>query len=206
MKRDLQGRIEELEEENEHLKRQQMIDNEIKRNLRQETSQLTAENMVGVHVKGRKLQNQKENDRLLFFPPQDFEELLDQRDRLIKKLHSQIKSLETSQKGSITDYTIFNTIDSFSIFSIVCLTAKQTSTIPKDYLGMLEYKREDETRLIQNIIIGALPLSESITHIHSYNDNTSISQCVHRPEAQRCGGQHAALTACVHPLHVCPPR
>lgn len=34
--------------------------------------------------------------------------------------------------------------------------AKRTSTpiIPKDYLGMLEYKREDEPRLIQNIILG----------------------------------------------------
>lgn len=35
-------------------------------------------------------------------------------------------------------------------------TAKQTSALvlPKDYLGMLEYKREDEPRLIQNIIQG----------------------------------------------------
>uniref|UniRef100_A0A672I2A3 Myosin VC n=1 Tax=Salarias fasciatus TaxID=181472 RepID=A0A672I2A3_SALFA len=32
---------------------------------------------------------------------------------------------------------------------------KQTSNvIPRDYLGMLEYKREDELRLIQNIILG----------------------------------------------------
>lgn len=35
-------------------------------------------------------------------------------------------------------------------------TAKQASApvLPKDYLGMLEYKREDEPRLIQNIILG----------------------------------------------------
>lgn len=35
-------------------------------------------------------------------------------------------------------------------------TAKPTPApaIPKEYLGMLEYKRDDETKLIQNIILG----------------------------------------------------
>ncbi|XP_070763709.1 unconventional myosin-Vc [Enoplosus armatus] len=110
LKRELQGRVEELEEENDHLRRLQLMESEAKSKLRQETSRLTAENM-------------------------DFEEQLDQKVRLIKKLQSQIKSLETSQK------------------------AKQTSThaIPKDYLGMLEYKREDESRLIQNIILDLKP-------------------------------------------------
>uniref|UniRef100_A0A4W6D4G4 Myosin VC n=1 Tax=Lates calcarifer TaxID=8187 RepID=A0A4W6D4G4_LATCA len=41
---------------------------------------------------------------------------------------------------------------------------KQTSSpaIPKDYLGMLEYKREDEPRLIQNIILGILPQPKGV--------------------------------------------
>ncbi|XP_026166817.1 unconventional myosin-Vc [Mastacembelus armatus] len=110
VKRELQSQVEELEEENDHLKRLQQIESEAKSKLRQETSRLTAENM-------------------------DFEEQLDQKDRLIKKLQTQIKSLETSQK------------------------AKQTSAsaVPKDYLGMLEYKREDEPRLIQNIILDLKP-------------------------------------------------
>lgn len=48
----------------------------------------------------------------------------------------------------------------FFITFIVSQTARQkpASTIPKDYLGMLEYKREDEPRLIENIILGILPL------------------------------------------------
>lgn len=46
MKRELQARVEELEEENDHLKRQQLMESEAKSKLRQETSQLTAENMV----------------------------------------------------------------------------------------------------------------------------------------------------------------
>uniref|UniRef100_A0AAX7T093 Myosin VC n=1 Tax=Astatotilapia calliptera TaxID=8154 RepID=A0AAX7T093_ASTCA len=98
-KRELQGRVEELEEENDHLKRQQLMENEVKSKLREETSRLTAENM-------------------------DFDELLDQKDRLIKKLQTQVKTRQ-----------------------------KTASTLPKDYLGMLEYKREDEPRLIENIIL-----------------------------------------------------
>uniref|UniRef100_UPI0037E98C11 unconventional myosin-Vc n=1 Tax=Semicossyphus pulcher TaxID=241346 RepID=UPI0037E98C11 len=109
-KRELQEQVEELKEEDDHLKRQLLMESEAKSKLRQETSRLMAENM-------------------------DFEEQLDHKDRLIKKLQKQIKSLETSQK------------------------AKQTSApaVPKDFLGMLEYKREDEARLIQNIILELKP-------------------------------------------------
>uniref|UniRef100_A0A1A8M917 Myosin VC n=2 Tax=Nothobranchius pienaari TaxID=704102 RepID=A0A1A8M917_9TELE len=68
----------------------------------------------------------------------DFEEQLDQKDRLIKKLQNQIKCLETSQKAR---------------------AAKQNtaSIIPKEFLGMLEYRREHEPRLIQNIILDLKP-------------------------------------------------
>ncbi|KAM4572314.1 unconventional myosin-Vc [Odontesthes bonariensis] len=120
VKEELQCRVDDLEEENDHLKRQQLMEGEVKRKLREETSQLTAVNM-------------------------DFEELLDQKDRLIKKLQSQIKSLETSQK------------------------AKQTSTsaIPKEYLGMLEYRREDEGRLIQNIVLDLKPKGVVVNMIPS---------------------------------------
>ncbi|KAM9753749.1 unconventional myosin-Vc [Menidia menidia] len=119
-KGELQARVEELEEENDHLKRQQLMEGEARRKLREETSRLTAENM-------------------------DFEELLDQRDRLIKKLQSQIKSIETSQR------------------------AKQntSSPIPKEYLGMLEYRKDDEARLIQNIILDLKPKGVVVNMIPS---------------------------------------
>lgn len=48
LKRELHGKVEELEEENDHLKRQLLMEMEAKSKLRQETSQLTAENMVHV--------------------------------------------------------------------------------------------------------------------------------------------------------------
>ncbi|TKS73568.1 Unconventional myosin-Vc [Collichthys lucidus] len=126
LKRELQGQVEELKEENDHLKRHQQMESEAKSKLRQETSRLTAENM-------------------------DFEEQLDQKDRLIKRLQNQIKSLETSQK------------------------VKQTSTpaTSKDYLGMLEYKRDDEHRLIQNIILAYI-LFMCIRHADYLNDEAKL--------------------------------
>ncbi|XP_042351955.1 unconventional myosin-Vc isoform X2 [Plectropomus leopardus] len=131
LKRELQGRLEELEEDNDHLKRQLLMEMEAKNKLRQETSQLTAENM-------------------------DFEEQLDQKDRVIRKLLNQIKSLETSQRAM-----------------------KQTSTpaTPKDYLGMLEYKREDESRLIQNIILDLKPKGVAVSMIPALPANI-LFMCV----------------------------
>lgn len=46
LQRELQDQVEELEEEMEHLKRQQLMESEAKSKLRQESSRLTAENMV----------------------------------------------------------------------------------------------------------------------------------------------------------------
>uniref|UniRef100_A0A8K9Y8A4 Myosin VC n=1 Tax=Oncorhynchus mykiss TaxID=8022 RepID=A0A8K9Y8A4_ONCMY len=60
---------------------------------------------------------------------------LDMKDRLIRKLQNKIKSLQTSEKANQTP----------------------APTIPKEYLGMLEYKREDEPKLIQYIILDLKP-------------------------------------------------
>ncbi|XP_072291958.1 unconventional myosin-Vc [Eucyclogobius newberryi] len=106
----LEDRIEELKEENDHLKRLHQMESEAKTRLRYETTRLTVKNM-------------------------DYEEQLDQKDRLIKKLRNQIKSLELMQKAKQASFQI----------------------IPKEYLGMLEYKREHEAKLIQNIILDLKP-------------------------------------------------
>uniref|UniRef100_A0A8C3A176 Myosin VC n=1 Tax=Cyclopterus lumpus TaxID=8103 RepID=A0A8C3A176_CYCLU len=70
---------------------------------------------------------ERQKQIVLFF--QDLEEQLDQKDRIIKKLLNHVKSLEASQKGDAAVY----------------------------FLGMLEYRREDESRLIQNIILDLKP-------------------------------------------------
>ncbi|XP_045544571.1 unconventional myosin-Vc isoform X3 [Salmo salar] len=106
-KEEVERRVEELEEV---LRRQKNAEVEAKARFSQETSRLTAENM-------------------------DFEEQLDMKERLIRKLQNKIKSLQTSEKANQTP----------------------APTIPKEYLGMLEYKREDEPKLIQYIILDLKP-------------------------------------------------
>ncbi|XP_029613251.1 unconventional myosin-Vc isoform X1 [Salmo trutta] len=106
-KEEVERRVEELEEV---LRRQKNAETEAKARFSQEASRLTAENM-------------------------DFEEQLDMKERLIRKLQNKIKSLQTSEKANQTP----------------------APTIPKEYLGMLEYKREDEPKLIQYIILDLKP-------------------------------------------------
>uniref|UniRef100_A0A8C8M4S0 Myosin VC n=1 Tax=Oncorhynchus tshawytscha TaxID=74940 RepID=A0A8C8M4S0_ONCTS len=115
-KQELEEQLEEqtrgmtVEELEEVLRRQKNTETEAKTRFTQEASRLTAENM-------------------------DFEEQLDMKDRLIRKLQNKIKSLQTSEKANQTP----------------------APTIPKEYLGMLEYKREDEPKLIQYIILDLKP-------------------------------------------------
>ncbi|XP_031688697.1 LOW QUALITY PROTEIN: unconventional myosin-Vc-like [Oncorhynchus kisutch] len=94
----------------EVLRKQKNTENEAKARFSQEASRLTAENM-------------------------DFEEQLDMKDRLIRKLRNQIKSLQTSEEANQTP----------------------APTITNEYLGMLEYKREDEAKLIQYVILDLKP-------------------------------------------------
>ncbi|XP_015728324.1 unconventional myosin-Vc isoform X2 [Coturnix japonica] len=87
------------------------IQAEVKSKMKQETTRLTVENM-------------------------DLEEELDMKDRIIKKLEDQIKTLtKTIEKGSDV----------------------HVSTLDKEYIGMMEYKREDEERIVQNLILDLKP-------------------------------------------------
>ncbi|XP_048112067.1 unconventional myosin-Vc [Alosa alosa] len=63
------------------------------------------------------------------------EEQLDMKDRLIKKLQDQIRSLKAPDKAN----------------------QKATPAVPREYLGMLEYRREDEPKIIQNLILDLRP-------------------------------------------------
>uniref|UniRef100_A0A3Q3WH83 Uncharacterized protein n=1 Tax=Mola mola TaxID=94237 RepID=A0A3Q3WH83_MOLML len=107
--------------------------------IREEVSRLSSENSVIPELKLQISELQKQKQELEAQVEEQSRELteeqLDQKDRLIKKLLNQIKSLETSHKAKPTSLPI----------------------IPKDYLGMLEYKREDEPRLIHNVIIDLKP-------------------------------------------------
>lgn len=91
--------------------KQDEVQAEVKSKMKQETTRLTVENM-------------------------DLEEELDMKDRIIKKLEDQIKTLTktTEKDGEV-----------------------HVSALPKEYIGMMEYKREDEERIVQNLILDLKP-------------------------------------------------
>lgn len=91
--------------------KQDEVQAEVKSKMKQETARLTVENM-------------------------DLEEELDMKDRIIKKLEDQIKTLTktTEKDGEV-----------------------HVSALPKEYIGMMEYKREDEERIVQNLILDLKP-------------------------------------------------
>ncbi|KFP76898.1 Unconventional myosin-Vc, partial [Apaloderma vittatum] len=83
---------------------------EVQSKMKQETTRLTVENM-------------------------DLEEKLDMKDRIIKKLEDQIKTLtKTIEKGEA-----------------------HMPPLSREYIGMMEYKKEDEERIIQNLILDLKP-------------------------------------------------
>ncbi|XP_074773461.1 unconventional myosin-Vc isoform X3 [Athene noctua] len=88
---------------------QDEIQDELQSKIKQETTRLTVENM-------------------------DLEEKLDVKDRIIKKLEDQIK-------------TLTKTIEKVEA---------HVPTLSKEYIGMMEYKKEDEERIIQNLILDYL--------------------------------------------------
>ncbi|XP_047718099.1 unconventional myosin-Vc isoform X1 [Prionailurus viverrinus] len=110
-KEKLISKIQEMQQASELLKKQFESESEVKSSFRQEASRLTMEN-------------------------RDLEEELDMKDRVIKKLQDQVKTLsKTIEKGNDV----------------------HLSSRPKEYLGMLEYKTEDEDKLIQNLILDLKP-------------------------------------------------
>ncbi|NXH92988.1 MYO5C protein, partial [Edolisoma coerulescens] len=89
---------------------QEEVQDEVQSKIKQVTTRLAVENM-------------------------DLEEKLDMKDRIIKKLEDQIKTLtKTIEKAEA-----------------------HAPAVPKEYIGMMEYKREDEERIIQNLILDLKP-------------------------------------------------
>ncbi|XP_070619171.1 unconventional myosin-Vc [Erythrolamprus reginae] len=66
----------------------------------------------------------------------DLEEELDKKDRLIKKLQDQIRSLKKSIETG---------------------TEESPSSMLREYLGMLQYRKEDEGKIAQNLILDLKP-------------------------------------------------
>ncbi|XP_075883469.1 unconventional myosin-Vc [Nelusetta ayraudi] len=172
---DFQRTVKEESSQRRHLEEKVKELEELRADLQNQVDELEEENdhVKRQHLMANEVKNKlRQETSLLTAENMDLEEQLDQKNRLIKRLQNQIKSLEASQK------------------------AKRTSTpiIPKDYLGMLEYKREDEPRLIQNIILDLKPkgvvvnmmpglpaylLLMCVRHADYLNDDVKLKSLMH---------------------------
>ncbi|KAG8440472.1 hypothetical protein GDO86_006288, partial [Hymenochirus boettgeri] len=172
----LNSKVEDLTDDIKHLQKSYREEKDLKENIIQEVALLTSENKIikdlqdkiteleeqnmdlqghlyeqTVKLPGKILwNNQKEKDIVnvkiqeiqtdMYLKDQmdnkDFEEQVDMKDRMIKKLQDQIKALTKSieKENNVIVPTVF-----------------------KDYLGMLEFAWEDETKLISNLILDLKP-------------------------------------------------
>ncbi|GCC19991.1 hypothetical protein chiPu_0018664 [Chiloscyllium punctatum] len=162
---ELSFRIDQLCEETMHLQQKVEAENDTNETIRQEVTRLAKENLkancakenMELLDKVRKLEN--ENHQLLSWTQADsaasnrmkqeasqltlenwdLEERLDQKEKQIRKLQHQIKSLtKTIDRGSRAN-------------------GKVNPIVKKEFLGMLECKTEDEEKLINNLILDLKP-------------------------------------------------
>ncbi|XP_043532996.1 unconventional myosin-Vc [Chiloscyllium plagiosum] len=111
---ELLDKVRKLENENHQLLNWTQADSAASNRMKQEASQLTLENW-------------------------DLEERLDQKEKQIRKLQHQIKSLtKTIDRGNRAN-------------------GKVSPFVKKEFLGMLECKTEDEEKLIKNLILDLKP-------------------------------------------------
>ncbi|XP_057692409.1 unconventional myosin-Vc isoform X2 [Corythoichthys intestinalis] len=145
MKNTFEKRIEEESSKRRHLEEQAEVLDEVKLDLQGQIKDLEEEK----DLLSRQLQMERDAKiRLRLEATQlssknlDLQEQLDDNERIIKQLQNQMISLETAQKAQ-----------------------KMMSPLPKHYLGMLEYNREDESRLIKNLILDLKPKGVAVNMI-----------------------------------------
>ncbi|KAA0724673.1 Unconventional myosin-Vc [Triplophysa tibetana] len=138
LSKDLQLGVEEERSQRRHLEERILemdrSKDEMERNiveLQEENQQLQKSHQSESEAKNRL----REETSRLTAENMDFEEQQDMKDRLIKKLQDQIKALHTTHTAN----------------------QKEAPAVPKEYLGMLEYKKEDEGRLVQKLILDLRP-------------------------------------------------
>ncbi|KAG9280786.1 unconventional myosin-Vc [Astyanax mexicanus] len=107
----------------------------------------------------------------------DFEEQIDMKDRTIKRLQDQIKALQAPVK----------------------VNQKAAQVLPKEYLGMLEYKKEDEDKLVRMLIRELKPRGVVVNMIPGLAANL-LFMCVRHSDYLNDGNKlkslmHAIITA-----------
>ncbi|XP_007904330.1 unconventional myosin-Vc [Callorhinchus milii] len=133
----LQGNLEEEGSQRRLLETQRDNTEKEKMELLSKIRQLQTENCQLANRTNNIARIQQEASHLAI-ENSDLEELLDQKDRQIRKLQDQIRSLtKTIEKAN----------------------GNLNQAVPKDYLGMLECKAEDEEKLVKHLILDLKPQS-----------------------------------------------
>uniref|UniRef100_A0A8C9U8H4 Myosin VC n=1 Tax=Serinus canaria TaxID=9135 RepID=A0A8C9U8H4_SERCA len=133
----LNFKVEHLSQDINHLQKLFREENDINDGIRLEVSRLTSENLVRCRCRSTA-----------------------QMSLWLSKYCGHV--FETSrlkQMGPLvcSKMTISLTLN-LEVTVLLCLTAEaHVPTVPKEYIGMMEYKKEDEERIIQNLILGILP-------------------------------------------------
>ena len=110
------------------------------------------------------------------------------KDRTIKRLQDQIKALQAPVKGNVFSAVcdllswvqMQDTVNSLLCLIFPTVNQKAAPTIPKEYLGMLEYKKEDEDRIVRKLILGKFSWQYAIptTYTQHTIKKSGISQIV----------------------------
>ncbi|KAM6201370.1 unconventional myosin-Vc [Rhynchocyon petersi] len=136
----MRGKLEELSTQlngSHEEERTQMKTTEVQNEMHSKEKEKLIDKIQEMQESESDIQNRFLQDAArLTMENRDLEEELDMKDRVIKKLQDQIKTLtKTIEKAHDV----------------------HLSSGPKEYLGMLEYKKEDEDKLIQNLILDLKP-------------------------------------------------
>uniref|UniRef100_A0A3Q1CJQ3 Myosin VC n=1 Tax=Amphiprion ocellaris TaxID=80972 RepID=A0A3Q1CJQ3_AMPOC len=162
-------KVDHLQNENSKLQNLFQEKSNVNENIHQEVSRLSSENSIIPELKLQvsELQRQK----------QELEGLVEEQNRelagisedfsfFVRQSHHEghlhigillVLLLFSSCHPKEKDKEITNTLHRRITEESTQPKQASPSAIPKDYLGMLEYKREDEPRLIQNIVLDLKP-------------------------------------------------
>uniref|UniRef100_A0A669P8R8 Myosin VC n=1 Tax=Phasianus colchicus TaxID=9054 RepID=A0A669P8R8_PHACC len=137
-------KVEHLSQDINHLQKLFREENDINDGIRLEVSRLTSENLVIPDLKQQvsELENQK----------------LDLENRLQEQTAKLKGKVKLKLKGKVPVWSpVLHNLPAVNTAS--CLTGSEAhaSALSKDYIGMMEYKREDEERIVQNLILDLKP-------------------------------------------------
>uniref|UniRef100_A0A8D2MKC2 Myosin VC n=1 Tax=Zonotrichia albicollis TaxID=44394 RepID=A0A8D2MKC2_ZONAL len=138
----LNFKVEHLSQDINHLQKLFREENDINDGIRLEVSRLTSENLVRSRCRS--------TTQMCLWLSKYCEHVFET---------SRLKQIGPCKVEHLVCSTMTISLSiNLAVTVLLCLTAEAlVPTVPKEYIGMMEYKKEDEERIIQNLILGILP-------------------------------------------------